>query len=242
MKALKYSSLYALLWAMIAGVMSFPASADDLAARGQAELQKAVESLRPHPTLETTPVEFSVAGIHYRIPKNYLLTMQNWNGGPQDIVTVRVNIPDMKPLTEETRACFFDKSFNRTPGCEPFEFTIRGIGLPADATFSNQKRLFHNQMPIFGPFGFEVYEFGSEGARNEIYRKVIGGRTTLYSCYIFDNHGKRDGLCHPDSDRVASGAEIHFFFNLRELADITKIDANLRSLVDRFTVQTKDVK
>jgi hypothetical protein len=148
----------------------------------------------------------------------------------------------MRPLTEETRACFSDTSLRGPPGCEPFDFTIRGIGQPADVTFSNKRSMFHNQVPIAGPFGFELYKIGPENAGIEEYRKVVNGHTTLYSCIIVVDEGKRDAVCTPDGDRVASGAELHCFFHLRQLADITEIDADLRALVNEFTVKSGDGK
>jgi len=50
---------------------------------GRRELHKAYASLRPRPSTDTTPVAFSVGGIRYRIPRDYIITMDNWNGGPQ---------------------------------------------------------------------------------------------------------------------------------------------------------------
>jgi hypothetical protein len=37
-------------------------------------------------SLDTTPVEFSIAGTIYRAPRNYLITMSDWTGGPQEFV------------------------------------------------------------------------------------------------------------------------------------------------------------
>jgi hypothetical protein len=90
MIALKRRSLHVLSCAVVVGVLQFAAFADELAVQGQAELRKAVESFRPGPSLDTRPVEFSITGIHYRVPRNYLRTMQNWSRGPQYIVGLRV--------------------------------------------------------------------------------------------------------------------------------------------------------
>jgi hypothetical protein len=228
--------------ALLTRPILLPAVADDAAA-GRAEMQKAIVSLRPRPSLETYSVEFSVGGINYRIPRNYLTTMDNWNGGPQGLVTVTVNLPDLKPLSRDTLACFTAKPPDRPSGCEPFSFRINGTGGPsADEAFANMRHLFHSQVPIEGPFGFEKYEIGPENARLEYYRKIENGQTHVYGCQIFDNHGQRDGLCDPNSDRVATGAIIKFFFNLKHLHDIGEIDTNLRKLVEGFTLKSGDEK
>ena len=58
--------------------------------------------------------------------------MENWKGGPQGLVGVRVNLPDLKPLTEETRTCFTILPTARPPECEPFEFNIEAHGMGKD--------------------------------------------------------------------------------------------------------------
>jgi hypothetical protein len=216
---------------------------EDTLAAGRAEMQKAIISLRPRPSLDTYPIDFNVGPISYRIPRNYLTTMDNWSGGPQGLVTVTVNLRDLKPLSEENQACFTVKAPDRPPGCEPFSFRINGTGGPsAEKAFANMSQSFHSQAPIAGPFGFEKYEIGPENAGLEYYRKTLSDRTLVYSCMIFDNRGKRDGLCDPVSDRASSGAVIHFFFNLKHLPEIEVIDEKLRKLVDSFTIQSGDGK
>jgi hypothetical protein len=206
---------------------------------GQKEFLKAVGEMMAHPSTDTTPVEFSVGGVQYRMPRNYLIKMENWNGGPQALVSVRVNLPDLKPLTEETRTCFTILPTARPPGCDPFEFNIEARGMfSADEAFANVRDLFHSQKPIEGSFRYEKYEVGPEDARVEYYRKVEDGRTLLYSCQIFDNHGKRDGVCDTIGDRVSTGGELAFHFFLGQLADIDKIDASLRRLVESFTMRS----
>lgn len=222
----------------------FPAAADDqILSRGRAELQRAIESLRPRPSLDTTPIEFSVGGIRYRMPRNYLMTMDNWNGGPQGLVTVQVKLPDLEPVTEETRACFAARPLSRPPECEPLSFTINAPGGPSsDEAFARMKPLFHNKDGEEGPFGYYKYEIGPTNARIEFYRKIEDGRTLLYMCQIFDNHGNRDGICDPTGDRLVTGAVIHFFFRLHHLRDIAQIDANLHKLIEGFTIKSTDEK
>lgn len=214
------------------------AAEDGKLSEGRAEFEKAVESLRPRHSLDTTPVEFSVGGSHYRMPRNYLVTMDNWNGGPQGLVTVRVNLPDLKPISDETRACFTARVPSQLPNCEPFSFTLNAPGGPSsEEAFSNLKPHFRNREPEQGPFGFEKYEIGPDNARGEFYRKVDDGRMLLYSCWISDNYGKRDGICAPDSDRLSTGVVIHFFFKLDKLRDIARIDARLHELVKHFAAE-----
>ena len=211
--------------------------------RGQEEMRKAVESLRPHPSIDTTPVDFSVGDVHYRMPRNYLFTMENWNGGPQGLVTVRVNIPDLKPLDETTRDCFTKPGSFSTSICDPLSFTINVTGtVTAEQGFENSRPIYRNQSPLDGPFGYERYEIGPDNARIEFYRKVENGRTLIYHCQIFQRLGKRDGICDPSGDRVSNGSEIHFFFSLRHLADIAEIDRDLRTLTEHFTVTPVDNK
>jgi hypothetical protein len=224
---------------LIGGSISPTATNQPESPPGQTEFSKAAGEMAPHPSTDTAPIELSVNGVHYRIPRNYLTTMENWSGGPQALVTLRVNVPDLKPMTEETHACFTVAPSDRPPGCDPFEFHIEGRGMvSADEAFANVRHLFHSQKPIEGPFGYAKYEIGPETARGEYYRKSEGGRTLLYWCQIVYIHDKRDGICSPIGDRVSTGSELTFFFDLEQLADIDQIDANLRKLVEGFNIQT----
>ena len=236
--------LLMLYFALIVCVNPSKATADDdRLARGRAELQSAIASAAHRPSFDTTPIEFTVGGIHYRMPRNYLVTMGNWNGGEQGLVGIRVNLPGLEPITPETRDCFEKGSLAGTPGCDPILFWINSPGgVSADEAFVNSRNIYRNQEPIEAPFGYEKYEIGPENARSERYRKVEDGRTLLYTCQIFENHGKRDGLCSPTGDRVSSGAVIQFYINLRHLVDIDQIDANLRKLVEQFTIKSGEGK
>jgi hypothetical protein len=226
--------------AFIAPPIFASVAADELDA-GRRELQKAIILSLPRPSLDTYPVQFSVGDIHYRVPRNYLTTMEDWNGGPQAVVTLRVNLPDLEPYSKETFNCFTPKPLDRPSGCEPFSFRINGPVGPSPAeVFERVRHLFHSQVPIEGPYGFEKYEVGPDNARAEYYyRRVDNDQAPFYVCQIFDNRGRRDGLCSPVSDHVATSGTLKFFFNLSHLKDITQIDADLRQLVLRFTVKTR---
>lgn len=140
------------------------------------------------PSTDTTPIEFNVGGVEYRVPRNFIITMDNWAGGSQGLVTLRVNIADMKPMTEETRQCFSVAPLSRSPGCEPFNFLIEGKPLvSADEAFKNMRHLFRSQIPERTAVGYEKYEVGPENAGTEYYRKVEGGQTRLYACQVSSN-------------------------------------------------------
>jgi hypothetical protein len=222
--------------ALLTSPVLLRAAADDLTA-GRAELQKTITSPRPSPSVETYPVEFSVGGINFRIPRNYLTTMGNWSGGPQNLVTLAVNIHDLRPLSQDTVTCFAAKPPDRSGTCEPFSFTIKvATGPSAEAAFERSRHLFRSALPIDEPTGFEKYEVGQEDSRLEYYRKSGNDRTLLYVCFVSENQSNRNGLCTPIGDRLTAGPSIQFFFDLKKIEDIAQIDAKLRKLVDGFIV------
>jgi hypothetical protein len=218
------------------------ALAEDAAA-GRAEMEKAFRSLAPRPSLDTYLVDFSDGGIHFRVPRNYLTTMDNWNGGPQAIVTLTVNLPDLKPLSQDTLNCFTSKAPNRPLGCEPFSFRINGSGGPsANEVFERFKKdFFHDQTPTLEPSGLAKYEYGPATAPIGMYKIIKGDQTRLYSCF-FDGSDQVHGVCQPISDSTTMGAVIKFFFSPKHLSDIVEIDANLHKLVESFTVQPESGK
>jgi hypothetical protein len=189
----------------------------------------------------------------YRVPRNYLITMSNWAGGPQEFVTMRVTGPHLTPLTEATRRCLSGDPFAPSAeimikpaslmGCMPFQFEVadpggrEASGVTAEREFEKIRPLAQSQRALVDPSSFEKYEFVLNDARMEANRKVEGGRMQLYVCAVSDGHGRRDGVCRPIGDRPTAGAELNFEFSLSMLGAIEEIDASLRRLVDRFGVK-----
>jgi hypothetical protein len=246
------ASLIFVFVTLLGNEVAFAAGEPRTQAGGQPALDKPAE-LSPGASLATTSVEFSIAGTLYRVPRNYLITMSNWAGGPQEFVTMRVNGPHLTPLTEATRQCLSGDPFALSAeimikpasrsGCMPFQFDLadpdgrEASGVTAEQEFEKIPPLAQSQGALVGPSGFEKYEFVLNDARMEAYRKVEGGRTLLYVCAVSDDHGRRDGVCRPIGDRPTAGAELNFVFSLSMLGVIGEIDANLRRLVDGFAVK-----
>jgi hypothetical protein len=221
-------------------------------AAGQPALDKPADP-GPGVSLATTPVEFSIAGTVYRVPRNYLITMSNWAGGRQEFVAMRVDGSHLTPLTEATRHCLSGDPFARSTeimikpalrtGCMPFQFNLadpdgrEANGVTAEQEFEKIRSLAQSRGALVGPSSFEKYEFTLNDARMEAYRKVEAGRMLLYVCAVSDGHGRRDGVCRPIGDRPTTGTELNFVFSLSMLGVIEEIDANLRRLVDGFAVK-----
>jgi hypothetical protein len=246
------ASLIFIFVTLLGNQVVFAAGEPRTQAGGQPALDKPAE-LSPGASLATTPVEFSIAGTLYRVPRNYLITMSNWAGGRQEFVTMRVNGPHLTPLTEATRQCLSGDPFalsaeimikpaSRT-GCMPFQFDVadpdgrEAAGLPLKKSSRRSGPLAQSQRAVVGPSGFEKYEFVLNDPRMEAYRKVEGGRMLLYVCAVSDAHGRRDGVCRPKGDRPTAGAELNFVFSLSMLGVIEEIDASLRRLVVSFAVK-----
>jgi hypothetical protein len=171
------------------------------------------------------------------MPRNYLLTMDNWAGGPQDLVTIRVNLPDLKPFGDDNRTCFTGAPADRPAGCWLLSVVIDPPGGPtAEQAFERMRSFFHSQAPIETPLGLDKYEVGPPNARMEFYR-ILEGKPPLYSCQIKDSHGRRGGFCDPIGDWIKHGAVIHFFFDLDQLPTINEINHKLRKLVENFMVE-----
>jgi len=194
------------------------------------------------PDTDTTPVEFSVGGIKYRVPRNYLTTMNNWHGGPQNLVTLAVNLPDFKPFSEDTVTCFTEKDILRKEGCDPFTFEIVAPGdVSASKAFARIRDSFHMRTPIKWMHGYEKYVTGTGDARHEYFKKTVDGRMLLFECQSFDSEGGRDGLCEPLGNRADAGPVLHYVFEMRgHLSNIDQIDASLRNLVNSFMIGPTD--
>ena len=180
-------------------------------------------------SMDTTPVEFSIGETHYKIPRNYLFTMDNWAGGPQELVSLRVEYPGLLPFSEKTKACFLGERL-----CRRIEFAIVTAQFQSgEEHFPSLRHLFHDQKPEEGPSGLELYTIGPESARIEIYRKVLADHTLVFDCNVFDNHGVKDGVCQVLT-RTRHGGIINYRFSRQELKNAAAVDIGLRNLVDSF--------
>ena len=182
-------------------------------------------------SLETRLIEFSVGPVRYRVPRNFLFEMDNWTGGAQQLVSLRVKYPGLVPLTEETKPCFLKQVH-----CQLLEFHIeKPNDRSTEAFFLDRRFLFHSQTPEAGPFGYEIYKVGPDNARMEYLRKVLPDRTILFTCQPFDNRGQPDGVCQ-SFIRTRSGGQVSYFFSVRQLGEADEIQAGLRDLVDSFAI------
>lgn len=228
---------FASVIAAFTAVMPQAGSAEgDVPSSGQAELEKAARSLVPRPSTDTTPIEVSVGGIHYRIPRNYLVTMEDWSGKEQGLITLRVNLTDMSPVTEATIACFRARPTERPLGCEPFDFRITSGGPAAEQILERSRDRFHDQNPTEMPFGLEKYQIGSGANVTEYYVGRLNDRLALYWCTVHESDGKHYGTCRPEGDKIYTGAAIDFFLNPNKISEIAAIDDKIRALVKAFTV------
>lgn len=178
---------------------------------------------------ETRPVEFDIGGGHYAIPRNYLYQMDDWNGGRQEVVSMRLDYPALRPVEEDNKECFL-----RIKVCRLYDVVLFNSAMETAEIFSNMTDLFHRPYPKHGPYGLELYEVGPENARQEFYRKVIGGRSIVFICDPFDNRGKRDAVCH-NVTRTRSGATLSYYFPIEDLHDSIGIDQKLNNLVNSFS-------
>ena len=128
-------------------------------------------------SLDTTPITFSIGDARYKVPRNYIVWMDNWNGGPQTLVRFKVTYPKFEPLDQKNTPCMSLAPLYRPPGCLPVEFivanggrSVEGGGWAAsdEEAFNNIRDLFHSQTPLPGRYGFEVYKTAGECAHRDV--------------------------------------------------------------------------
>jgi hypothetical protein len=183
-----------------------------------------VFSERPSP--DTTPIEFSVGSIQYKVPRNFIIAMDHWSGGPQPLAVLKVEYPSFQPMNEENKGCFL-----KTVRCNMVEFTIQPPTFGSlNEGFENRRHLFNQREPEHGPFGFDLYTIGHGDTRIETYRKSEGGETSTFECF-----GAGALVCR-SFIRTKSGGVIMYNFYRDQLENAEAISIRLRTLVDSFTV------
>ncbi len=198
------------------------------------------QALRRAPSVDTTPILFSIAGVNYKVPRNYIYNMDDFKGGPQSLVSFMVTYPGFEPLTDKTRDCLTLAAAYLPKGCVPIEFWIGGAGTPVlsdEDHFNNQSNLLHSKTPKQGPDGFEMYEEGGGNMPVEIYRKKTPTHTLLFSCIIlFDHQGTKKAVCDNNSSPLFDRNTLFYRLHLDQLSDAQKIDEGLRALAASFTL------
>jgi hypothetical protein len=83
--------------------------------------------------------------IQYRVPRNFIVWMEPWNGGSQTLVRFKATYPGFAPLTKSTEPCLTLAPAYRPSGCVPIGFSIRSGGTydpPDEVAFRNKQDLF----------------------------------------------------------------------------------------------------
>lgn len=197
--------------------------------------EELTKRFNPKPSFDTTPVRIKVASVVYRIPRNYLIFLD-------EVPTLRVTFPGLEPLIERTRACFENK-VTRNNDCRILEIRIHGSGGPGAGGLAltrkemieNFKAHFPAIIPRSGPHGFLVYELGPENARSEFYWREEDD--LFFRCSVnFEGDSRGEGVCDdsvPLNDKNHAG----FFFRRSQIGSIPEIEAAIRKLMDQFVVR-----
>lgn len=186
-------------------------------------------------SMETTPIEFEMAGAHYRIPRNYIYSMDNWGGGPQKNVSLRMVIPDLKPFAPETETCV-----RRTakPRCRVYDVEMVDNFTTSEIGFENSKDMFIDPRPKQEMYGFDLYEIGPENARDERYKKIIDGMVIVFSCLVDKTSPRKIYRICDHVSKTNSGAYFYYHFSGNHgLKDAIEIDDGIRNLIDSFSLR-----
>ena len=202
------------------------------------KIEQKSEILKDGLSTDDRPIFFSIMDVNYKVPRNYITHMDNWNGGPQELVKFKLTFPNFEPLTEKTKDCLTAPRAYWPKGCAPIEFWVNGKdGLSDDDHFNNARNLFHSQVSQPGPAGFEMYETGPENARVETYRKKTLNHTILIDC--IGNKQDEHGIvtCENYGSPLFNGNGLSYILDYNRLEDAEKIDYGIRSLLSSFTLK-----
>lgn len=174
--------------------------------------------------MEETPIEFSIGKLRYQVPKNYLVRMTSWVGGPQESASLKVKYPGLAPFSEKTKACFL-----RQETCRTIQFTISSeLSTSSDQIFDAiEARNSRHSVRRDSSDGYDIVHIGPEDARTRYYSKQLPDRKFYFWCSV--------GGCQVFT-RIRSGAVIVYRFPEKEIASAESVDTALRDLVDSFVV------
>ena len=221
---------------MIAGLLAPYHLSAQPAPDSFAAIRKQAQSWNDQPSPDTAPIDFTIGEVHYTVPRNYIVWMDNWNGGPQTLVRFKVTFPGLEPLTAKNNTCMTAAPLIGSPECTPVEFWVRRSGgdVSDDEGFANVRSLFHSQTPLSGPDGFELYETGPADARINTYRKKVSGHTLVIACFLGQPRELRKAVCENHS-LLPNGDVLAYRLYGSQLELAGQIDAGFRRLTHSFT-------
>ena len=153
-------------------------------------------------SMSLEPVDLSLAGHRFRIPKAYMTKREHWKGGAVTSIGLEAVLPDMKPYGEDTKHLFkSDEEIARNPGLgELVTIEIDTIEEPSPFRVRDERYLEADFPARCAPwrYGFvRCPRLDSSGFRHaKIYVKQARPRPYIFRC---------------DGDRIAGGSCGGFF-------------------------------
>jgi hypothetical protein len=162
--------------------------------------------------------------------------MDNWAGGPQKNVSLRLVIPDLEPFSPETEACMLRTA---KPPCRVYDVEMVDDFTVSENGFENFEKSFVKPNPKKGMYGFDVYEIGPKDAREEFYKIEVNGRAMIFKCFVDEIDRVVYRGCRHVS-KTNSGAFFYYHFSgNRGLRDAVKVDLGIKHLIDSFSIGNK---
>ena len=203
-----------------------------------------MEWLRDKASTAETPIEFTVQGVRYVVPRNYMIRMDNWAGGPQTLVEFRVTFPGFAPRRPDTQQCLDGPISITGQECARQDFFIsNGYPRSEEKGFETSRSLFISQVPERDQYGFERYYTGPETARSITFRKrEEGDHWLIFQCLHGAAFGQPSGatnyagaVCTRHS-RLSNGNELGYHFYEGQLSVVEQKDNGIRQLIRNFQV------
>jgi len=230
-----------LIVVVIMVAMSTEAQSQQFQAPSYSDAVKGVMAFIDRPSKDSTPVEFGIDDMHYKAPRNYIVKMDNYKGGPQDTVFFQATFPGFEPLTDKTEQCFLHTRAREPQGCIPVRFWIGRYGtlfVSDEDVFERNLRRYPDKAPNLDANGFEVYK----NRKGLMYRKKTAKHMLVFKCQLRDNEelirtmGK--GLCNVYVSPLPGNINgLSYIFAYERINDAEGIDNGIRDLLESFTIK-----
>lgn len=237
--------------ALVLLAMPALALADEFKIPSFKQLLQAYKEIKDDPSKDTTPIEFTVGNVRYKVPRNYIIKMYRHKSGGQSLVEFKVTFPGFQPLTDETETCMTRTAAYAydSVDCIPIRFLVSSGSkrLTEEERFNNALKTLRNPQPAPGPGEFEKFEGphkinqNPSNGKNKIvlYKKMTEKHLLWFSCYFTKwDDGKETGVCTNFFSPLPGGDNsMEFAINFAHLKDAETIDTGLYNLLESFTVK-----
>jgi hypothetical protein len=195
----------------------------------------------PALSFDTMPRTISMRGQVYKIPRNYIFTVSEWQGQVGN-VSMRALLPDLVGLTTDNKTCFIDLASACYSGIVVIGLESGGVPVPSGSqSLANIRGIIYPERHK-GPCGLEYFEdtgtIAQQGVAFEwfVYRLPGDAEISILRC---PKSGSAVAPRCNASRNLDDGNQFYYTFDRARLCTWAEIKEKVTTLLSSFREEPK---